>query len=283
VTKWASPPLGTDSSELLSSIEEGLTVRLIATPKPRVCGIRDALRDVIDREDLQPFDYIPVKDGNRTVGLLHRTKEWSNKSKPVGEAMEPLHGGMLISSDSGILSYIEGADEYEYTCRLVLYGDRLDGIVTLSDLQKLAVRPALFLVVTHVELLMAEWIRGRGLPEDEVLSRLSPERRKLVEQEWNRLRKGNFAVDQLTATRFRDKRDLLLELKFVSGKQQKATARKDLEDIEQLLRNPVAHAGDFALDEEKALGVVHMVRTARRWIERLEKAIREHGAAGITS
>lgn len=69
---------------------------------------------------------------------------------------------MLISADSGILTYIERADEHEHTCRLVLYGDRLEGIVTLSDLQKLAVRPALFMLVTHVELLMARWIRGRG-------------------------------------------------------------------------------------------------------------------------
>ena len=279
MTRWASPPLSTDSSELFSSIEEGLTVRLIATPKPRVCGTGDAVQTVIDRDDLQQFDYVPVKDGNRTVGLLHRTKQRGPEPKLVGEAMESLHGGMLISSDSGILSYIERADEYEYTCRLVLYGDRLDGIVTLSDLQKLAVRPALFLLVTHVELLMAQWIRGRGVPDEKILSRLPKERKVRAEQEWNRLRKNNLAVDRLTATQLCDKRDLLLELGFVSGKKQKADARVDLDDVEHLLRNPIAHAGEFAPDEERALEIVSTVRTARRWIDRLERAIREHGTA----
>lgn len=231
MTEWASSPLGTNSSRLFSSIEEGLTVGLIATPKPRVCGVGDDLRAVIEREDLQQFDYVPVKDGDRTMGLLHRTKHGSAGPKPIHEAMEPLHGGMLISADSGILSYIERADEHEYTCRLVLYGNRLEGIVTLSDLQKLAVRPALFLLVTHVELLMARWIRGSGVPDEEILSRLPAERKVKAEREWNRLRKNNLAVDRLTATQFKDKAHLLLELGFVTGRKQKGEAEKDLSDI----------------------------------------------------
>lgn len=95
MTAWASPPLGTDSSRLFSSIEEGLTVGLIATLKPKVCGVEDDLRAVIGREDLRPFDYVPVKNGDRMVGLLHRAKHGSAESMPVREAMEPLHGGCL--------------------------------------------------------------------------------------------------------------------------------------------------------------------------------------------
>lgn len=280
MTGWAALPLDASSSEVFSSVEEGLTVGLISTPRPRVCGVGDDLQAVVEREDLREFDYVPVKDGERTVGLLHRGKQWETKTSLVGDAMEPLHGGMLISSDSGILSYIERADEYEYTCRLVLYGDRLEGIVTLSDLQKLAVRPALFLLITHVELLMARWIRGSGVPDEKILSRLPEGRKSKAEQEWSKLRKNNLAVDRLTATQFKDKRYLLLELGFTRGKKQKDDAEKDLHDIEQLLRNPVAHAGDFALDEKHALEVVHIVRAARRWIDRLERAIKERDDAG---
>lgn len=281
MNRWALPPLGKDSSRLFSSIEEGLTVELIATFDPRVCGIGDALRAVVDREDLQEFDYAPVKDGARTVGLLHRTAHKDSASGSVGEAMDPLHGGMLISSDSGILSYIEGAAEHGCRCRLVLRDDRLDGIVTLSDLQKLPVRPALFLLVTHVELLMAEWIRGKEATGKNVLARLPEERKQKLEQEWKRLQKNNLTVDRLAATQFFDKRDLLLELGFVSGKKQKAEAREELDDVEQLLRNPIAHAGDLAPNEEKALEVVSTVRTARGWIDRLERAIGE-GAVDTT-
>lgn len=273
---WASLPLNADSSQLFSSVEQGLTVRLIATFKPRVCGIRDDLRAVIEREDLRQFDYVPVKDGDRTVGLLHRSAHKDSESGTVGDAMDSLHEGILISSNSGILSYIERASAHP--CQLVLHDGRLDGLVTLSDLQKLPVRPALFLLVTHVELLMARWIRGKGLPEEELLSKLCEERRAKTKREWNRLRNNNLAVDRLTATQFRDKRDLLLELGFVANKKRKV-AKKELNDIEQLLRNPLAHAGDFALDEEKALEVVRTVRIARCWIARLEDAIGKLGAA----
>jgi hypothetical protein len=281
MNSWSRPQLGTDSSELFSSIEEGLTVRLIATFKPKVCGIGDDLQAVIDRQDLQQFDYVPVKDGDRTAGLLHRSARRNTESRLVGEAMDPLHEGILISSDSGILSFIERAGAHP--CQLVLHDDRLGGLVTLSDLQKLPVRPALFLLVTHVELLMVEWIRARGSSEEKLMSLLPNKRRDKVDREWNRLRKHNLAVDRLTATQFCDKRDLLLKLNFVSGNNQKAEAKKDLENVEQLLRNPLAHAGDFALNEEKALEVVSTVRTARHWIGRLESAIGKTGTTSATS
>jgi hypothetical protein len=276
---WSQAP-PTDSSQLFSSIEEGLTVELIATFEPRVCGVGDDLHTTVEREDLRDFDYVPVKDRDRTVGLLHRTKKEVSGTEAVGDVMEPLHGEMLISSGSGILTYIERASKHQ--CHLVLHEGKLNGIVTLSDLQKLPVRPALFLLVTHVELLMVQWIRGLDLSDEKVMSRLPPERQRKVQQEWNRIRKNNMAVDQLTATQFHDKRDLVLEWDLVSEKQQKANARKDLNDIEQLLRNPLAHAGDFALDEENALQMVRIVSTSRRWIERLEQAIQEQDTVDRT-
>lgn len=277
---WIRPPVGGDSSRLFSSIEEGLTVELIATFNPRVCGVRDALKAVIEREDLQRFDYVPVKDGDRTVGLLHRTAHKDAEAGAVGDAMDHLHEGIIVSSNSGILSFIERAGDYP--CQLVLHDGRLDGLVTLSDLQKLPVRPALFLLVTHVELLMAEWIRGREPSDEKLMSLLTDKRRGKTNQEWNRLRKNNLAVDKLTATQFCDKRDLLLKLDFVTGKRQER-AKKDLENVERLLRNPVAHAGDFALNEATALEVVSTVQTARQWIAYLERAIGEPGTAHADS
>lgn len=272
---WASLPLETDSSQLLSSLEQGITVRLIATFKPRVCGVRDDLRAVVEREDLQQFDYVPVKDGGSTVGLLHRSACKDSGLNTVGDAMESLHEGILISSNSGVLSYIERAGAHP--CQLVLHDGRLDGVVTLSDLQKLPVRPALFLLITHVELLMAGWIRIREPSGEKLMSLLSDHRKNKTNQNWNHLRKNNLAVDKLTATQFGDKRDLLLKLDFVRGDKQKANAKKDLEKVERLLRNPVAHASDFALDEEMALEVVSTVRIGRQWIDRLEHAIGELG------
>jgi hypothetical protein len=57
-----------------------------------------------------------------------------------------------------VLRYIEEAEMSP--CRLVLRHTQIAGIVTILDLQKLAVRPALFVLVTHLELLMAASIRA---------------------------------------------------------------------------------------------------------------------------
>lgn len=214
------------------------------------------------------------------MGLLHRSACKDSELDTVSDAMDSLHEGILISSNSGVLSYIERAGAHP--CQLVLHNGRLDGVVTLSDLQKLPVRPALFLLITHVELLMAGWIRIREPSEEKLMSLLSDKRKGKTNQEWNRLRNNNFAVDKLTATQFGDKRDLLLKLDFVTGKKQKADAKKDLENVELLLRNPVAHASDFALDEDMALEVVSTVRIARQWIDRLEHAIGKLGPLDAT-
>ncbi len=277
---WASPALKGDSNLLLSSVEEGLTVSLISTLDPRCCDADDDLKDVVGREDLREFDYVPVKEGDEMVGLLHRTvHDTEDAAGPVRDAMCPLRGDLIISANAGILSYIEGADKRP--CRLVLRGSKLDGIVTLSDLQRLPARPALFLLVTHVELLMAQWIRlTRGLSDEEILSALSSKRRDRVKFKWKCLQENNLALDMLSATEFKDKRTLLLCSEFPIGDAD--APETDLEIVEGL-RHSVAHAGDYALSLENALNTVRAVQIARRWIDRIESAIEEHVTANATS
>jgi CBS domain-containing protein len=272
--------LAGDNNLLLSSVEEGLTVGLISTFDLRCCNVDDDLKDVVSHQELREFDYVPVKEGNEIIGLLHRvTHDTEDVTGRVRDVMCPLRGDLIVSADTGILSYIQGADERP--CRLVLRGSRLDGIVTLSDLQRLPTRPALFLLVTHVELLMAQWVRlSRGSSEERILPVLSSKRRKAVKEKWTRLQRNDLALDVLSATEFKDKRTLLLcsELPFGDA----AAAETDLEVVEDL-RLSVAHAGDYALSIENALKTVKAVQTARLWIDRLQSAIEEHGVANGTS
>ena len=69
---WARPVLHGDSSILFSSVEEGLTVRLITTFEPYCCDAGDDLAEVVGHKDLREFDYVPVKEEDQVVGLLHR-------------------------------------------------------------------------------------------------------------------------------------------------------------------------------------------------------------------
>ncbi len=267
---WASMPLEGNADRVLSSIEQGLNVGLIATFDLACCDADERVADVLARQNLVAFDYVPVRRGGNIVGLLNRTSSMERDSLRVQEAMDSLQGNMLISSGAGILSFIESADSIE--CQLVLRDSQVDGIVTLSDLQKLPVRPAIFLLITHLELLMLAWLRKRSeqTSETEVLDKLTERRREKLKEEWERLNTEDLAIDRLSATKFCDKRELLIKLEFpVPGK---GAARKQLEAIENL-RNSVAHAGDYALTRDNALRTVATVRSTRRWIEDLEREL----------
>jgi hypothetical protein len=185
---WAADPLSDGSIAAVEAIENAVTVDLIATfePELKCCATTDAIVGLLADHNYAPYDYLPVRCDDRIVGLLS-LGEFRTASIDAGltaeGAMSPLDQSILIASDSGVLSYIEEAEPSP--CRLVLRHTQIAGIITIADLQKLAVRPALFILVTHLELLMAAAIRARfrDRPEDDWLVLLG-DRRERVEQEW---------------------------------------------------------------------------------------------------
>lgn len=270
MSDWAAMPLRGDGDSILSSLEQGLSVGLITTFDPYCCDVGDDLNEVVGREDLSEFDYLPVKENDEVVGLLHRARhDTKDATGLVKDAMCNLRGDLIISANAGILSYIAGAEECP--CRLVLQGNQLNGIVTLSDLQKLPVRPALFLLITHLELLMASWIRTKDLKDEAILDKLPKKRRDKVNGRWKNLQSLNLAIDILTATDFGDKWKLLEKLGFPAA----VSEPKDLQLVEHL-RHSVAHAGDYALIPENAEKTIEAVKRARTWIKRLEETLSIH-------
>lgn len=261
MSDWARPVLDGDSNLLFSSVEEGLTVRLMTTFEPNCCDVDDNLAEVVDRQDLREFDYVPVKERDEVVGLLHRAEhDTEDATGRVREAMRQLRGDLIISADAGILSYIE--DAHERPCRLVLSGSRLDGIVTLSDLQRLPVRPAIFLLITHLELLMSDWIRQHCQSEREWLEKLGDGRPKEIEKQWTKLQANDLAIDKLTATHFSDKYKLVMKLGSFEDPEE---SENELFRVKEL-RNRVAHAGDYALTQETARETIEVVGLTRKWI-----------------
>jgi hypothetical protein len=170
-----------------------------------------------------------------------------------------LREDIIISADAGILTYIESAAEQP--CRLVLRGRQLDGIVTLSDLQRLPVRPTIFLLITHLELLMSDWIRQRCQSEQDWLKLLDDGRHKAIEKQWGKLQDNDLAIDRLTATHFSDKYKLVVKLGSFGDAD---GCENELYRIKEL-RNRVAHAGDYALTQETARETIDVVGLARKW------------------
>ena len=267
LSTWADTSISGRVSHLLSALESGITVSLIATFDLQTCAASDKVADVLNRRDLEPFDYIPVTDNQSIVGILVR-QECKEGFDVVQEVMEKLHESILISADASLLSFIAEADKTPFC--LVLQGRKITGIVTLSDLQKLAVRPMLFSLITCVELLLAEWLRQRYSNDQNWLEKLSEGRREKVDEKWQKLQHRNMAIDRITTTDFCDKRDAALKLGAFPDN--KKLRKSQLEDVENL-RNTVSHAGDYALTPGNAQKVAQTVRDALEIITFLEKSL----------
>ena len=185
------------------------------------------------------------------------------------KAMSSLDQSILIASDSGVLRYIEEAEASP--CRLVLRHTQIAGIVTIADLQKLAVRPALFVLVTHLELLMAAAIRARfqDRPDDDWLTLLG-DRRERVEDEWKKQKAGGLELDRIAATQFADKRQILVKSGLIHCS--RSLAEREFGSIEDL-RNGLAHANNYASTREGARKTIAAVRLARKWIAVLQEVL----------
>ncbi|HBB35908.1 MAG TPA: hypothetical protein DDZ80_15100 [Cyanobacteria bacterium UBA8803] len=268
ITPSVTHPLDGGVNQALSALAAGMHVALIATFDLKTSKVSDTLEEVLSCSELQAFDYIPVCDRDNIVGVWHRPGSGEKQTDGLlGEVMQPLHESMLIPANASLLSFVEYADKMPY--RLVTNGQQIIGIVTLSDLQKFAVRPVLFSLITAVELLLAEWVRQKYPDEKEWLATLSEGRSKLIEQRWLEWSPGNMAMDKLSVSEFCDKRELALALGAFSNK---SAARKKLKYVEWL-RHAVMHSGDYALTPENAELVACTVRFARELIQNLQDSL----------
>jgi CBS domain-containing protein len=271
---WAADPLSNGSIAAVETIENAVTVDLIATFEPQLvcCATTDAIVELLADRNFLPFDYLPVRSDDRIVGLLSLGKLRAASIDPgltAKRAMSPLDQSILIASDSGVVRYIEEAGTSP--CRLVLRHTQIAGIVTISDLQKLAVRPALFVLVTHLELLMAASIRARFLnrPDNDWLILLG-DRRERVEDEWLELKAGELEIDRIAATQFADKRQILVKSGILQCS--RSQAEREFGSIENL-RNGLSHANNYASTRESAQKTIDAVRLARKWIAVLQEVI----------
>lgn len=267
-TPWASHPLDGGVNQALCALEAGMHIALIATFSLKTCQVNDAVEEVLIRPELQAFDYIPVRDQDTIVGVLHRSCQTEKQIVGfVQEAMQLIDESMLIPANASLLSFVESADKTPY--RLVVDKQKIAGIVTVRDLQKFAVRPVLFSLITAVELLLAQWVRQKYPEEKDWLATLSEGRSKLIEQRWLEWNPGNMAMDKLSVSEFCDKRELALNLGAFSNK---SAARKKLKYVEWL-RHAVMHSGDYALTLENAQQVACTVRCTRELIQMLQHSL----------
>ncbi len=276
ITPFAADVLAVDPDELFSSLERGLPVRLIATMRDlQTCDINEDVSAVLSNQRLADFDYVPVRRDGVIVGLLDRL-QLTDKQKlglqmkgPVDGFFTPLHESCLIAATEGILSFIDTAASHH--CRLVLDGKKIEGIVTISDLQKLPVRLAIFLQVTHLELLMTRLIRKSGVPENDWLEILDKGQRDQINKRWAKQRQFDVAIEKIYLANLSHKMEVFRHL-FTRHIPDLELYKSEMRAIREL-RNGLAHGNDYAVTRKMALRTIDTINLCRSWISRLQSML----------
>jgi CBS domain-containing protein len=256
VNRWASPDIS-GTGDVFRALHSGLTVNLIATSldELKTCAPQELVSDVIDRNP-EDFDFIPVVDERgRFIGMFDAADQRDRRTLgTIWQCYAPLTEEYLIGADASILDFVLDADQKP--CRLVVSGAKIVGLVSLSDLQRLPARAALFALITGFEMTMADSIRKEHPSDCDWQKFLSKNRQLKIQEEKAKSKAGDSYVDSLLFTQFCDKREIL--------KQQFSDERRDplgeaLIRIEGL-RNNVAHANEYASSPSQAKGACEVVR-----------------------
>jgi hypothetical protein len=257
--------LDAELDAVLKAMESSFHVRLIGTFAPDLIWAPvDAVAAPWLEKNNPDFSQFPVKQGEATVGILLRGG--NHEDKTVGEAMQALSEGLIVSADMPIADLIPQLRETHH--RLVLRGGRIDGLVTQSDLLKLPVRLLVFAFIAHLEQVMTDVIRTRW-PGDSWIGALSEGRQLKINKKEGELRCRDMNPPKIELTEFCDKRDLCKQL-MDGGK---SRFEEDLDDLRGL-RDQIAHASTFVDHSEGKTGVAAFVdkfESAKRWIDELTR------------
>lgn len=253
------------------TLQAGLTVEMIWTPRDDLvtCCPHEKATDVLDRNEAgngarsEIYDYVPVEDDGEIIGLF-RTRRPANSLPTEWEVVETLMDRLspqnLIGGDGTILDFVREVDDRPY--RLVVSGNGISGLVTWSDLQKLPVRTALFGLITGLELEMTRAIRRWCPSGDAWLEDLGCDARNRVDERIQRGRTNDSGVDSLLFTTFWDKVKILRSIDdpaaWTGPRRQN---KKQLRKIKDFLRDPIAHARDYAASREEVKQLQAMIRS----------------------
>lgn len=154
--------------------------------------------------------------------------------------------------------------------KLVVSGDGVAGLVSLSDIQQLPVRAALFALVTSLEMAMAMAIERKWPNPEDWISLLSDGRRKILMDQIAQARHRDGFISEIAFTQISDKADLVCKGQMLSGSR-KSRAREFVKIRD--LRDNLAHANSYADTPTEAKTVCQIVRSVYQLKDELLKAI----------
>lgn len=270
--------LGSIASEL-DQYQRALPVRLIATPRAEfvVCRAAEPLGLVRQRVSRDAFDHLPVVDdaGRITAVLDVRAHNATADEASVGSCCTAVAEEFLIGAEVSILDFVRDADRRPF--RFLVTGEGISGLVSLSDIQRVPVRAALFAMITRFEMSATQLVAAR-YPGGAWLARITPGRREKIRAELERARVDKNQVDPLLYTQLADKTRLLIAVANEQGSVRgRSSLSREFRRIE-MLRNALAHSNTLGVTHSEACEVVCTVRAIAWWNEWMQEAMLRIGS-----
>ena len=262
-TRWAT---GSDvGPDVLEPLQRSLMVNTIMTRRAclETCRRNETASAVMARNK-DNFNFLPVVDEAERFLGLYRAERWFSEDaphEPIGDDFEPFSEDHVIGADASIIDFVMTA--HERPTRLVVSGDRVAGLVSLSDLQHLPVRVAIFTLITSLEIAMAkritEWHHDDATWWLELLSNT---RREKISEEIQTAKEKDGLVSEIVFTQLSDKAAIICKERLVSGSG--TQLRRDFKEICKL-RNDIAHANYYAETPEAARQACEVVKKIRQF------------------
>ena len=262
-TPWIVPNV--NESDLLERVQRSLTVDMIMTSRSelRTCRPHDTASAIME-QNTEHFSFLPVVDATERLLGLYNAERWFQDEAPperIENDFESFSEDVVIGVDASIIDFVKTADQRQ--TRLVVSGDRVAGLVSLSDLQQLPVRAALFTLITRLEMAMAQRIeyQWNGGEKTAWLALLSRKRRKRIVKAINEAKREDGFVSEIAFSQLSDKATIICEKHLIPGS--RASLDRDFNAIRKL-RNGIAHANHYAASPEAARNACSTVRTILR-------------------
>lgn len=242
----------------LRQVQQGLRVSLIMVPKVNLMTCRPTDRhDELRRLNVDDFSALPVIDSKDRIIGLYDASQWFREVAPaeaIGSGFAPLNEDILIGADASIFDFLRTADDHP--TRLVVQGYGVAGLVSLSDIQQLPARAALFTLITGFEMAMAALISSLW-PNGEWQAHLNETRRSILAAKIKMAREQDSYTGDLVLTDFCDKATVIRQ---AEGLGKSVGWLKQVSKAAQKLRDNLAHGNHFAITTEEAKSVCATVR-----------------------
>ena len=269
MAQWANS--GGTGLDVLVRVQRSLTVNLIMVPRERLLTCqRDEKVSEVNFRNEQHYSCLPVIDSEsrQILGLYNAERCFDDAApdKHIGEDFEKFSEEIVIGADASIIDFVKVADKQP--TRLVISGNRVAGLVSLSDLQLLPVRAAIFTLLTRLEMTMAQRIEDKFPNPMDWLALLSEGRQNKIKEEIVNAKENDRFVSEIALSQLADKVDIIVKYQLIQGSKKKL--REDFKKIKNL-RNSIAHASHYAESPEAAFVVCRTIGLTLDFLEKLSE------------